>query len=116
MKKTCYTLALALALCAGCTTVVTPAGDKSTFINSKFGVVNNTGYDLDVFQDGVKVVRLSPGQTVNLPPAFFREASMVSVSGYLNGLYMGANSYTYSRLAPSYNWQVDYVTSPGGAR
>ncbi|MGV0949322.1 MAG: hypothetical protein ACOYB3_01525 [Azonexus sp.] len=115
MKKTCYALALALALCAGCTTVVTPAGDKTTYINSPWGVVNNTVYDLDVIQDGAKIARLTPGQSMMIPPAFWREYSLVSVSAYTGGKFAGANSYTFSRLAPAYNWQIDQVQQPGGA-
>ena len=116
MKKTCYTLGLALALCAGCTTVVTPCGEKTTYINSPWGVVNNTTYELDVFQDGAKIARLTPGQAIMIPPVGWREASMVSVSAYEKGHYMGANSYTFSRFAPAYNWQIDQVNAPGGAR
>lgn len=100
---------------AGCTTVVTPTGEKVTFIESKWSIINNTGYDLDVIQDGVKIARLSPGQTTMIPPAYWRSASMVSVSAYSNGRYMGANHYTFSHYV-AFNWQVNYVEEPGAAR
>lgn len=113
-KRTLGLVAVILALvCSGCTTVVTPAGDKSTYLNSNWGIVNNTGYDLDVFQDGAKIASLTPGQVLTLPPATWREASLVSVSAYAFGQYVGANSYTFSRYTV-YNWQIDHVHHPGG--
>ena len=108
-------IALAALVVSGCTTVVTPTGEKTTYINSNWGVINNTGYDLDVIQDGAKIVRLGPGQTITLPPAFWREASLVSVAAYSHGHYIGANNYTFSRYTV-YNWQVDHVFKPEGQR
>jgi len=116
MKKTTYALIAALGLLlTGCTTVVTPAGEKTSYINSPWGIVNNTGYDLDVVQDGAKIGRLTTGQALMLPPLGWRESSLVSVSAFSGGKYMGASSYTFSRYTV-YNWQIDHVTAPEGAR
>lgn len=116
MKRTFISIGLlALVLVTGCTTVVTPAGEKSTYINSNWGIINNTAYDLDVIQDGAKIAKLTPGQSMTLPPAFWREASLVSVAARSQGHYVGANSYTFSRYTV-YNWQIDYVIKPEGTR
>lgn len=116
MKKTICAFISALSLAfTGCTTVVTPAGDKTTYANSPWGIVNNTGYDLDVVQDGAKIGRLATGQSIMLPSLVWRESSLVSVSAYSDGKYMGASSYTFSRYTV-YNWQIDCVTAPEGAR
>jgi len=102
-----------LALVVGCTTIVTPQGERvSYFIPSGQGVINNTGYNLDVFQDCVKLARLMPGQVLQLPPKF--HPSLVSVSAYdIDGGYHGANSYTFYG---TYNWQIDHVQRPEGNR
>ena len=116
MKRTLMMVAAALALlAAGCTTVVTPTGRSVWYLNSNWGVINNTYYELDVFQDGAHIAKLQPGQSVTLPPIMWREASLVSVSAYSGGRYVGANSYTFS-IYTVYNWQVDHVFSPEGAR
>lgn len=99
----------------GCTTVITPAGEKVVYINSAWGVLNNTAYDLDIVQDGAKITRLSPGQSITIPCIMWREASLVSVSAYCEGRYMGADCYTFSRYT-AYNWQVNGVTRPEGTR
>jgi len=115
MRLPLIALLSGLSLLSACTTVVTPTGEKTTFINSNWGVVNNTGFDLDVIQDGAKIARLSPGQSIPLPPVCWKEASLVSVSAYSDGRYMGANTYTFSKWT-IYNWQVDHVFAPEGAR
>lgn len=96
-------------LAAGCTTVVTPQGEKCAyFIHSNWGIINNTAYNLDVFQDGVKICRIHPGQIVQLPPKFFGQPSLVSVSAYdKDGHYMGAANNTFSY---SFNWQINRVS------
>lgn len=80
-----------------------------------WGIVNNTGYTITVTQDGAKIADLRPGQTVVLRPRSWGEASLVSVSAFRDGRYMGANSYTYSRYTP-YNWQIDHVFTPEGSQ
>lgn len=107
MKTLALTLLLALA--AGCTTVVTPQGEKCAyFIHSNWGIINNTVYNLDVFQDGVKICRIHPGQIVQLPPKFFNQPSLVSVSAYdKDGHFIGAANHTFSY---SFNWQINRVS------
>jgi hypothetical protein len=102
-------LTLLLALAAGCTTVVTPQGEKCAyFIHSNWGIVNNTAYRLDVFQDGVRICQLSPGQVIQLPPKFWNGPSLVSVSAYdCKGHYRGAANHTFSY---SFNWQINRVS------
>lgn len=79
-----------------------------------WAVVNNTGYTVVVTQDGKVAADLRPGQTVTLRSGW-AEASLVSVIAYDGSSYVGANTYTFSRFAP-YNWQVDHVFKPEGAR
>jgi hypothetical protein len=96
-------LLLGLLLISGCAT------------SPGWGVVNNTGYRLTVVQDGKIAAELIPGQTTYLR-ASWREASLVSVLAYdTRTNYIGANTYTFSQFAP-YNWQVDHVFVPEGAR
>lgn len=81
-----------------------------------WGVVNNTGYRVVVTQDGKIAAHLQPGQTVELISTAWREPSLVNVVAYdAFTNYVGVNTYTFSRFAP-YNWQVDHVFKPEGAR
>lgn len=98
-----------LSLAAGCTTVYYPDGQKIVYCRStEWGIVNNTVYELDIFQDGVKIARIVPGQVLAIGRPMWKDSSLVSVSAYSGDYYVGANSYTFS-IYTAYNWQIDSV-------
>lgn len=102
VKRIALILAIMLAL-SGCATA------------PGWGVVNNTGYNVVVTQDGKIAAHLKPGQTVELLSLSWREPSLVSVLAYdASTNYVGVNTYTFSRYR-AYNWQVDHIFQPQGA-
>lgn len=93
-------LGICLGLC-GCQTIMRPG----------WGIMNNTGHDLVVYQDAKLIAKMPPGTVINLgyPMFLYREFSLVNVAAYDSyGGYRGGNSYTFSKFAP-YNWQIDHV-------
>lgn len=105
-KRTAFIVAVVvgLTMLSGCTTA------------PGWGIVNNTGYNVNVVQDGKVKASLAPGQAIELVSKAWRDPSLVSVVAYDSATnYVGANSYTFSRYT-YYNWQVDHVFKPEGAR
>lgn len=104
IKRNAFWIGLLLwlsGMCGGC--VSTPP----------WQLVNNTGYDVKVVQDGKDLATMHTGQAIKVPGVWLG-VSHISVLAYDNGRYIGANSYTFGQAA--YNWQVDHVFLPEGAR
>lgn len=80
-------------------------------------VLNNTGYLLDVTQDGCVIGQaLTNGQTVAIVPRLFVPRSVVTVTARnATGGYVGADTWVFcSGLAEV--WRVDHVRRPQESR
>lgn len=84
----------ALLLLAGCAHVVTPQGDYLTLDSAGTSVINNTGYPLDIYQDGRLLVKnAGTGSVTRVLPPVWRGHGMVSVIAHTpDGVYVGTDS------------------------
>jgi hypothetical protein len=111
MRKTLSILLLCVGL-AGCTTVYLPNGEKYLTTASRHVVVNNTGFRLDVSQDGLPVTTLETGQSISLTPHWLVPKALVVVIAHdAQGNYAGTDNYTFLSSTAEV-WQVDSVRRP----
>lgn len=76
-------------------------------------VVNNSGYVLDVFQDGVPIARnVTVGQVLPVRVGCFQRTTSVVVTGHTEaGDYVGSDTYIFQFGAPE-AWSVMRLYAP----
>ena len=79
---------------------------------SQYTVINNSGYRLNVYQDGKYVGVAEIGQVVPVKGALLWSKTVVSVTGYASdGSYVGSNSWIYEYGTPE-AWTVHNLYKP----
>ena len=79
---------------------------------SQYTVINNSGYRLNVYQDGKYVGVAEVGQVVPVKGALLWSKTVVSVTGYdSDGSYVGSNSWIYEYGTPE-AWTVHNLYNP----
>lgn len=113
-------LILATALLAGCTynypysrSSIGAAGQPVPDLpGSQYSLVNNSGYRLDVYQDGKYVGVAQIGQVVPIKGALLWSKTVVTVTGYdSEGSYVGSDSWIYEFGTPE-AWTVHRLNKP----
>lgn len=76
-------------------------------------IVNNSGFLLDVFQDGVLIGRnLGVGQVLPVRPTIFQKTTVIVVTGHsVTGDYVGSAKYIFAYNVPE-AWSVDRLYQP----
>jgi hypothetical protein len=107
------TLILLTLLLTGCTTIVTQPQGQHYPVSAKHSIVNNTGFDLDVFLEGGLVQSdLKTGQVFPVPFGFFQDKIAVTVTAHDDQKrYVGTDSLVFYYGAPSI-WTVGRLTRP----
>lgn len=123
--KFVYTIPLLLLLTGCCSTHVhPPAGDgysnckpdcdhqhRRWLFGGGYTAVNNTGFVLDVFQDGVLIQRgVKTGQVVSVRPALFANATITVIGRTDDGEYVGTDSWTFA--GPTEVWTITRLYKP----
>lgn len=106
-------LSLSLALLTGCCTPYPPQGCAYPPMCSGQSIVNNTGYLLDVFQDGVLIAKnMGIGQVLPLRAMFFQRTTVVVVTAHDgSGDYVGSDQYIFNSTVAE-AWNVSRVYRP----
>lgn len=120
-------LILCVVLATGCTTIYTPQGrgytdddgcgrihKKNLFMAAPFSIVNNTGFTLDVYQNGELIVEgLETGQVLPIRQPFTIALNFnVTVVGRTDtGEYAGAKTWMYRNGYPEV-WTVTDLYRP----
>lgn len=111
-----------LLLLTGCksTTVyhhtdTTQAGPA--YWGSGYAIVNNSGYYLNIVQDGREIAqRIPPGRVFPLKALWLQRISTLTVLAYNSGGgYVGTDSYVFSNRVPE-TWTISDVLPQGGYR
>lgn len=112
MKKLPLFLLLAF-LGTGCTTVITPQGCSYRVIETGYSVVNNTGWLLDVVQDGIVICTdLETGKVMPLRNPLWHNKTVVVVTGHDKaGNYIGTATWTFISQTPE-AWTVTRLLKP----
>ena len=76
-------------------------------------IVNNSGYVLDVFQDGVPIAQnIAVGQVLPVRVGYFQRTTSIVVTGHTEtGTYVGSDTYLFQFGAPE-AWNVLRLYSP----
>ena len=113
MKNKLINLLALAALCVLPTGCYTYGTFYPTANPSNQAVLNNTGWTLDVYQDGVIIGKNVPiGAIVPVRPTLWQRQTTVTVTGYsASGVYMGANTFTFNSCA-SETWAVNKLEIP----
>jgi len=116
-NKIVYTalmLALVSILTGCCSCPQHPTGQAYQFMGSQWSIVNNSGYLLDVFQDGRKVNAgvVGLGQVLALRIVLFQPDSVVTVVAHTeSGDYVGSATHRFSSTEND-TWSVIQLHAP----
>jgi len=97
-------LLLVLVLFSGCV-IVEPRRA------SDFTVVNNTHYDLAVYQDGEFSANLHPGGVLKADNFMWRRKAVTAVATDDQGVFIGSDSYIFDWCVPEI-WTVSRLCQP----
>ena len=118
--KTTLAITTAIALLTGCTynypysrSSIGASGQPVPDLpGSQYSLVNNSGYRIDVHQDGKYIGVAQPGQVVPIRGALLWSKTVVTVTGYASdGSYVGSNSWIYEFGTPE-AWTVHQLNKP----
>jgi len=111
MKTILLTATLALSLLTGCYCYY-PPGCACPSV-SGLAVVNNSGFVLDVFQDGVLIGKnMGVGQVLPIRPVLFQKNTVLVVTGHAaTGEYVGSDTHIFDYNAPE-AWSVNRLYTP----
>lgn len=107
-------LASAVLLTGCCSCPQHPQGQAYQVFGSQWSIVNNSGYLLDVFQDGRKVNAgvVSLGQVLPLRIVLFQPDSVVTVVAHTEaGEYVGSATHRFSS-SENDTWSVIQLRAP----
>jgi hypothetical protein len=80
--------------------------------SSQYSLVNNSGFRLDVYQDGKYLGIAEIGQVMPIKGALLWRKTVVTVTGCaLDGTYVGSNSWIYEFGTPE-AWTVHHLSKP----
>jgi hypothetical protein len=76
-------------------------------------IVNNSGYKLDIFQDGAPIARnVAVGKVLLLRSWFFQRTTSIIITGHtVTGAYVGSNTYIFQDGATE-TWSVNRLYLP----
>lgn len=116
-KPFVYIAALAALTLAGCCSCPQqPKGHCYTVGTHQWSLVNNTGYLLDVFQDGRELGHCGVGQVLPCRFGLFQPDTVVTVVAHTeNGQYVGTATHRFY-AQENETWQVMSVYAPQGTR
>jgi len=93
----------------------TAGGPPPEAPTSDYTVINNSGYPLKVYQDGKYVGDLAVGQVRCVKGTLLWRRTVVSVTAFDNGNYVGADSWIYEFGVPE-AWTVTRLNRPKAPR
>jgi hypothetical protein len=114
MKKHLLPVLLAsLTFLAGCTTIITPQGERYQTCYGRYSIVNNSGFKLDIFQDGLLIFKdLDVGQVYPVRPMFLQSKTVIVVTGHTeDGEYVGTDQWIFLNSTPE-AWTVTRLYQP----
>jgi len=111
---TALTLAAAVLFTGCCSCPQQPKGQAYQYFGSQWSIVNNSGYLLDVFQDGRKINAgaVGVGQVLPLRMVLFQPDSVVTVVAHTEaGQYVGSSTHRFSS-SENDTWSVIQLYAP----
>jgi hypothetical protein len=111
---TALALAVTVMFTGCCSCPQHPQGQAYNILGSQWSIVNNSGYLLDVFQDGRKINAgpLGVGQVLPLRMVLFQPDSVVTVVGHTEGgQYVGSGTHRFSSTEND-TWSVIQLYAP----
>lgn len=111
---TALVLAATVLFTGCCSCPQHPQGQAYNILGSQWSIVNNSGYLLDVFQDGRKINAgpLGVGQVLPLRMVLFQPDSVVTVVGHTeSGQYVGSGTHRFSS-SENDTWSVIQLYAP----
>jgi len=88
-----------------------PQGGRPCWYMAGQSIINNSGCDLDVVQDGILICKkLRTGQVLPLRPGLFQPSTSISVAGYDSfDNYLGCAEHIFVYSVPEI-WRVGKLT------